>query len=322
MLVSVSVLILALLVPIAHTDSASPNDTGSPKVVASVLPIHSLVSEIMHGVGTPQLLTPAAQSPHVSSLKPSQMKHLQNADLLVWVGELLEPALEKVVRQLSSRDTAVITLMKRNEITLLSAREKNELPEFTANHSEHDHEHEHEHGHAELSHDPHLWLSPTNAEAIARIVTDELVRLDPNNRHIYTANAENLLRRIAELRESLTQQIRAVADLPYVVFHDAYRYFEEEFDIHPLAMIVVNPDRPPGAKTIRDIKKLIHAKNVRCVFREPQFLPGAAATLVEGSQASLGILDPLGVELKVGVGAWFGLMQGVADSLTDCLSKQ
>ena len=294
--------LLMLLVAHAH---------AAPKVVVSVLPIYSLVSALMRDVGDPQLLLPAGQSPHASQLKPSQVGALEAADLIVWVGPLLERPVEKIIAQ--QRGAArIVTLLEHEEITLLPGRHSEEAQTQT------DHDHDaHDHWQA----DPHLWLSFDNARAIVEIVARELVRLDPPNRARYESNARDLFARLAQLRQSLHRDLRPVAGAEYVVFHDAYGYFEHEFDLHPVGYLTISSERPPGAKRIRQLRQIIKARKVRCVFSEPQFQPGLVETLVADSGAEAGVLDPLGAGLQAGPDAWFELMRGLGDSLTACLGR-
>lgn len=288
---------------------------ATPQVLVSVLPVHALVAALMRDIGEPQLLAAAGQSPHIHSLKPSQVQRLQSADLIVWVGPQLEPSLGKIIRQ---RRTAprLLTLMEHPEIARLPIRGNRVSRQAHAT------KHEIEAAPEtvqEAGYDPHLWLSFANAKAIVRIVARELAHLDAANRDRYATNAEHLVARLEQFQQSLRARLRAVTDSPYVVFHDAYRYFEEEFGLRALAAVTTHPDRPPGAKRIRRIKHLIQTQNVRCVFSEPQFMPKLVDALVADSRAQTATLDPLGVALQPGPEAWFQLLQDLADSFVNCL---
>ncbi len=272
---------------------------AAPKVVVSVLPVHSLVSAVMGDIGEAQLLIPGGQSPHASQLKPSQVNALLSADLIVWVGALLESNIGKIIAQRRD-ETRVITLLENDAINKLPMRSPDDG---------HDHD-----THAHHNIDPHVWLSFDNARAIVRIVADELASLDSVNRDRYQSNAEELLSRLQQLRQSLHTDLNAAGDLLYVVFHDAYQYFENEFDLHPLASLTLSAERQTGARRIRQIKQLIQSQKVRCVFSEPQFQPGLMAMLVADTDAKAGVLDPLGAGLEPGPDAWFQLMRKLADA--------
>jgi zinc transport system substrate-binding protein len=184
---------------------------------------------------------------------------------------------------------------------------------------EHEHVHEgrgHEHGVVDM----HLWLAPDNARRIVMAVAEKLAMLDAANAPRYRANAQSVIKRITALEEKLQQQLAPVHDRPYIVFHDAYHYFEEAFSLHPAGAISVSPDRSPGARRLSEIRTAIQSRGAACVFSEPQFRPASVRVVVEGTGVRTGVLDPLGAAVKPGKGQWFALMQGLADSLTACLA--
>ena len=300
---------------------------AAPNVAVSVLPVHSLVATLMRGVGDVELVLQGGQSPHGAQLKPSQVRLLGEADLIVWVGPGFERALEKTIAGRSG-EARVVTLMLSDEIHLLRGHHADH--DEHAEHDDHDEHAEHDERDEHIEHtdhtnhdtwttDPHIWLSVANAQAIARIVARELIVLDAANRAHYESNLHDLLSRLQQLRQTLHARLHEIADARYVVFHDAYRYFETEFNLRLAASVTLSPERPPGAKRIRAIKRLITEHDVRCVFSEPQFQPGLVHTLVADTGAEAGTLDPLGADLQAGPDAWFQLLTGIADSLTGCL---
>lgn len=346
---------LAALTVAALASSPSPA-RAAPEVAASIPPIHSLVAQVMRGVGTPALLLPAGQSPHGGQLKPSQVRLLRAAAVIVWVGPSFEQSAAKIIARAHERGARVVTLLERDSILRLPVREGG-LWEAHAHgshgdddaHGDHGHDDEHErahdgHDHAHDGHDerhedehhdahhrdhhgdrddwridPHIWLSVANARAIVGIVARELARADPANAAQYEANRRAAQARMADTKRALSARLGAVDAAGYVVFHDAYHYFEHAFGLHPLGALTVSPERPPGARRVREIRRAIAARGARCVFSEPQFQPGLARTLASDTGAQTGVLDPLGATLTPGPDAWFALMHGLADGLVECL---
>lgn len=282
---------------------------AAPRVVTSILPIHSLVSGVMEGVAEPGLLIGANASPHDYVLKPSDARALAEANLIVWVGESLEPMLAQPLTSLAG-NAEVVTLSKTEGMRLLPVREGGVW-------GEHDHEGEPGHG-GEM--DTHLWLSPHNARRIVAVVAERLSEMDPGNVSRYHANAAAMTAQIAMQEARLQKQLAPVHELPYIVFHDAYHYFEEAFTLHPVGAIAISPERRPGARRIIEIRQALRDSGARCIFSEPQFRPAIVEVVLEGSQARHGVLDPLGTSFTPGKGQWFALMQGLADSLSGCLA--
>jgi zinc transport system substrate-binding protein len=163
-------------------------------------------------------------------------------------------------------------------------------------------------------------LSPDNARNIATGLTEHLVRWDPANAEAFERNRDTLLARIDTLDAELRQQLAPVRDRPFIVFHDAYQYFERQYGLNAAGSITIDPARSPGARRIQELRNRLEQDDVACLFTEPQFRPALARTLVEGHDTRLGELDPLGSTLQPGPDAWFQLMQNMADSFTNCLA--
>lgn len=100
----------------------------------------------------------------------------------------------------------------------------------------------------------------------------------------------------------------------FLVFHDGYAYFEHRFGVEARgAIVLVDGARPSPAR--------IAETGARCIFREPQFEPGLAATVAEGSDVAIGVLDPIGLDLEPGPDAYQALLRDLAASIPDCLSR-
>jgi len=306
------------------------------KVIASIKPLHSLVSYVMDGVGTPGILVDGSSSPHTFQLKPSHATMLQEADIVFWIGEDLESFLETPLESIA-KNSKHITLMESDEIELLKFREKNifgghddhddhgdEHDEHGDEHDEHD-EHADEHGdghddhhdgHAHGEHDIHFWLDPEIAKTIVKIVTRELSEIDPANSSTYKSNSTKAINEIDQLIMDTKSKINSNAS--YVVFHDAYQYFEKRFGVEVVGALTVNPEVLPGAKQLSEIREVIEHENINCLFSEPQFNPSIAETIASDTGIKSAIIDPLGAELDPGKDLYFDLIGDIASSFESC----
>ncbi len=167
--------------------------------------------------------------------------------------------------------------------------------------------------------DPHVWLDPRNAAAMTRIMVIVLANADPANAALYRRNGAALLARLGELEAKISQTLEPVTGVSYLTFHDAFGYFENRFGLRSAGAVAVAAARPPGAKRISALRRLIRTGKIPCVFTEPEFEPALARTLIEGTKARIGILDPLGAGLTPGPGLYADLMRGLARSLKRCL---
>lgn len=331
---------LALLTPGALTGAFA----ADMQVVTSIKPVHSLVAGVMEGVGEPALILQGAGSPHTYSMRPSQARMLANADLVFWVGPGLEVFLEKPLETLAGEATQV-ALSDSDGLTLLEMREGGafEAHSHGDDHDDHDdHDHdgdEHdgdEHGHDDHDHeaeedghdhahdhgpDAHLWLDPDNAKIMVSAIAEALGAADAENASAYAANAAALNERIEALRTELSAELEPVRDRPFIVFHDAYQYFENEFGLAAAGSITVSPEIIPGAQRVDEIRTKVRELDAACVFAEPQFEPRLVEVVTEGTDAKSGVLDPLGADIEDGKDLYFELMRGMAASLKTCLTK-
>ncbi|MDV4157815.1 zinc ABC transporter substrate-binding protein [Rhizobium brockwellii] len=320
----------ALAIP-ALLFASTMRAADAPVVVTSIKPIHSLVSAIMQGVGEPELIVDGAASPHTYNLKPSNARALQEAKVIFWVGPGLEAFLEKPLQALG-RDASIAELDNAPGLVKLPFREggafepHDDAPEHdsaSGQHDEADAAHDADPGH-DSDHgafDTHLWLDPMNAKAMAAMITTTLVAADPANALTYQGNAKALDDRLDKLDTEIKGIVAPVKGKPFIVFHDAYQYFEHRYGIRVAGSITVSPETIPGAERVSEIHRKVGELGATCVFAEPQFEPRLVNVVIEGTRAKSGVLDPEAATLKAGPDLYFTLMRGIADSMKDCLSS-
>ncbi|MBU4531959.1 MAG: zinc ABC transporter substrate-binding protein ZnuA [Hoeflea sp.] len=329
--------------------SSAVSASAEVNVVASIKPIHSLVAAVMEGVGEPGLIVEGAGSPHTYALKPSQAQMLEQANLVFWVGHELEAFLEKPLETVGANAKS-IELIDADDLVKLGFREGGAFDKHDhgdeAGHDDHaheaeakhDHAHEktaeaeHDHAHektAEAGHeghdhgafDAHVWLDPVNAKAMVHEIEEALVEADPGNAAKYEANAEAVTARLDALIAEVSAELEPVKGKGFIVFHDAYQYFENRFGVTASGSITVSPEVMPGAARITEIRARVQELGAACVFAEPQFEPKLVSTVIEGTQAKAGIIDPLGAELEGGSDLYFEVIRNMATSIKTCLSQ-
>ena len=286
------------------------NHAISSEIVVSVKPLHSLVSSITEGSNSVSLLIDGSMSPHNFALKPSHAKLLNNARVVFYIDNQLESALKKTVKGLP-KNVKVIQVSKIKKLKLLSTREGNNWEE-----DGHDH---HDHGHG--SYDVHFWLNPNNAIKIIKGITQELSKVYPENIGNYKKNAKKAIKKIKKADLEVKSILNSVQEKPYIVFHDAYQYFEESYNLKPVGSVLLDPELPPSAKRIIQIRSKIKSLNASCVFKEPQFRGKIIDTVVEDTNVKVGILDPLGAEIEEGPDMYTKLLKNLAINLNKCLAK-
>ncbi len=306
------------------------------KVVASIKPIHSLASYLMDGVSKPSLIVDGYASPHGFALKPSHAKMLQEADIIFWVGEDLENFLEKPLDSIAKK-AEKIELLEAKGLNKLKFRERNIFDghddhghddhghKKKDDHDDHGHDddghkkkddHDDHEGHHHGEYDPHIWLDPINAKIILNEMVEHLIENDAKNTSTYKSNLEKALKDIDKLTmEVMTELNQSTSS---IVFHDAYQYFEERFNVNVLGAFTVNTDVMPGAEQLAEIREIIEHDKVSCIFSEPQFNPDIINAVAKDMDIKTGVLDPLGATLDPGKGLYFDLIRNMSKSFKGC----
>ena len=277
------------------------------KVVTTIKPLHSLIANVMDGVGEPALIIEGSTSPHSFTLKPSHAKLLEEADIIFWIGEGIETFMERPLESIV-KNAEVVEFMEIESINKLKFREES----IFEDHDDHDGHEGHHHG----EFDPHIWLDPINASAILKEMTEHLIENDSKNASKYKNNLNKALKDIdkltADVKSELNQSVASI------VFHDAYQYFEERFNVNILGAFTVNTDVMPGAEQLAEIREIIEHDNVACVFSEPQFNPDIIKAVAKDMNIKTGVVDPLGATLKPGKNLYFDLIRNMSASFKGC----
>ncbi len=291
----------------AQTASANP-----PKVVTDIAPIHSLVSMVMEDIADPELLLSKSNDPHHVALRPSQASDIQKADIIIAVGGGLTPWLDRARENLAP-DATYIDLMQAEPTQTLKARESTDF----STHDTHDH---HDHGH-EGDFDPHGWLDPENARVWLAVIADALAMHDPDNADAYKANAAKASGTIGSLQMQMSAQLSPHSSEPFVLFHDAFHYFETRFDLNALAAITLSDTTDPGVAWLRDLRKMLVNNDVACLFSNEGSSAKQLKILAEGLDVQIVPLDPLGQRFTPGAGLYIDMLGAVASDMARCLGR-
>jgi zinc transport system substrate-binding protein len=323
--------------------TAVPAAADVPRVAADIAPVHSLVAQVMGDLGEPALIVRPGASPHGYALRPSEAAAVQEADLVVWIGPRLAPWLDESMATLAP-DAARLTLMEVPGTVLLETRAGATFERHSHAHDAHDHDHDdhddhddhahdhdhddhahdHDHDHAHDDHahdhglvDAHLWLDPENAQIWLDAIAGALAAADPDNAATYAANAAAARERLDALTVELAAQTAPLADLPFIVFHDAYQYFENRFGLQAAGAISLSDATDPSAARVAELRDRVAELGAACVLAEPQFDPGIVAAIADGDTAT-GVIDPLGTAHDPGPDLYAAVLRDLAAGLAAC----
>ena len=283
-----------------------------PQVTTDIPATHSLVTRVMVGIGMPDLIVDPGASPHEYSLRPSNAASLEAADLVFWTSNLLTPWLDGALKTLA-RDATVIELMDAKGSTVLPFREG-----VTFETDSHKHKHD-EDGHATVNVDPHGWLDPDNGKTWLDVIAAELSKIDPDNADIYFDNVSQGKTDIDAVISEIEATLAEFRGTTFIVYHDAYQYFETRFDVLAAGSISLGDVTDPSPARIAEIRKTVEELDVTCVFSEPQFNPELVTTVVDGTPVKARVIDPIGTQFTLGPDFYLNVLRDIAQSMASCL---
>ena len=288
---------------------ATPVHAKVPRVATDIPPVHSLVSQVMGELGTPKLIIPPGTSPHGYAMRPSEARALQAADVVFWMGQDLTAWFGRAIKALAANATTV-ALSESKDLIRHPYRTTKNFDTHTHDEGEHD---------ATAKIDPHLWLDPDNALIFLDVIATTLARLDAIHADTYLTNAAQAKAALEALKSELNATVQPIRGRPFIVFHDAYHYFEHRFDVEAAGSVSIGDASSPGPARIAAIRGKVQTLGATCVFSEPQFEPKIIATIIEKTAARSGILDPVGATLKPGPNQYSQLLRHLAHGLLTCL---
>ncbi|HHQ4792431.1 TPA: zinc ABC transporter substrate-binding protein ZnuA [Aeromonas veronii] len=289
------------------------------EVLTTIKPLGFIAAAITDGVSEPKVLLPTGASPHDFSLRPSDIRSINSADLVVWVGPELEGFMAKPLA--NHPHALALTQVEGMPLFNYATQDSHD----SHDHDDHDHaahEHgDHDEGHEGHHHegvDPHIWLGPTQAKVIAKAIASDLGKLDPANQARYDANLAAFDTKVDAKDKVIAGQMKAVNEKGYFVFHEAYGYWERHYGMSSKGHFTVSPERRPGAKTLVDIRKALEEKQASCIYAEPQFSPAVIESVARNTGAKVLLLDEVGEQVSLGPDGYPQFMQQLADAFAQC----
>lgn len=280
-------------------------------VLTSVRPLGFIAAAIADGVTPTEVLLPDGASPHDYALRPSDLKSMRSADLLVWVGPDLEGFMSKSVAQLPPNRVVEIGALAGVKPLLLAGEDDDEHDIHGANASGDAHHHG--------QYNMHLWMSPEIAKLAAEAIYSKLLELMPKKKDQLDANLRQFEEGLTKTDIKLGKMLQPVQGKGYFVFHDAYGYFEKHYGLSPLGHFTVNPEIQPGAQRLHQIRTQLAEQKAVCVFAEPQFRPAVINAVAQGTTVRMGTLDPLGSGIALTKDSYVNFLSHLTSQYVGCL---
>ena len=304
---NVTRLALALSALAIATPAAATN------VVASIKPVELLVKAVAGDSVEVSTLVPPGSSPHNYSMKPSQRRALEQADVIFWVGPDMETFLNRLLggKEFAGRSVAFL-------------ESEGDESEHDEHHDEHGHDHEsdahhHDHGDGE---DPHIWVDPMLALDMAKDIRNVLSELEGVNPEELNANLERFQTELLNKEQSIRASFAGLDDISLFAYHDAFTRYAEHYGLTLEGVLTLNPELSPGARHIADVQAKLEAANHPCLLTEPQFNRQWWRSITEGLNVTFSTWDPLATDIESTPAGYIEFQQSVADAVLKCLPEQ
>jgi zinc transport system substrate-binding protein len=260
---------------------------AAPQVTVSIKPLQLIAAAITNGVTTPSVVWGQGQDPHHVSLRPSERRLLAEADVVLWIGPMLERPLAALAGEL---DASVVTVQDLKGLALIDV---------------------------EGQPDPHLWVDTRNARLIASALAASLAELDPTNAARYRRNLEGFNVSLNALTGELTQRFTGAGSRNWAVYHHALRYLEREFQLQPPLMLADSENNAPGIRTALQVREQLRQMNIACMLTEPGVNHDEVLTMMD--LPSLRLIDADVMGRGADAGDYLSYMRALTTTVSACL---
>jgi zinc transport system substrate-binding protein len=256
---------LILLLAVFCINSAYADKNGKTNVFVSIMPQKYFAEKIGGNLVNISVLVPSGTSPENFDPSPKQIVQLGSSDVYFTIGVPFE--------------NIFLDKLKAGKKKLVAAPCDKDVPKLrNAEHDEHEHGHEAEHHH-HGEFDPHIWTDPELIKIIAKNMADTLSGIDPGNAAIYASNLENFRKELDALQTELGQKLAPYKGRIFYVYHSAYTYFAERFNL--IQKSIETGEKEPTPAKLRELVNQANQDKVKTVFIQPEFPASGAKRVAE-----------------------------------------
>lgn len=346
-----------------NSASNETNDGTTKTIYTTIYPIYDFTKKIVGDKMNVVYLESGNQSAHDFEPSAEDMKNITNADLFIYNGAGLESYIDKVKSAINKDIKFVeasegVNLLANHEEHDHDHEDEDHAHNHegedhnhnnhnhnnhnnhnhdnhnhdnhnhdNGNHNENNHNHdEHEHGHHHHHHgpnDPHVWLSPKNAQIMLKNITDAVVALDEENKDFYEENLKKYTDELTKLDSEYKDGLANIKSNEIVVSHEAFGYLCNEYGLTQKGIEGVMAESEPDAKTIKEIIELVKEKGIKIIFTEEAMNPKIVETISKETGAEVRTLNPIeGIsedDMNKGVD-YFSIMRDNLKNLEEALN--
>ena len=284
----------------------SSHAQSTPQVVVSIKPIHSIVAFLMEGIASPELLLQSNNSAHTFHLKPSQIRMIDTADLVISIGDEFEIGLRKALKNLDESNR--FEIISLGSLNVHKYRAEKIYEKVQQEDSQED-----------LIADMHLWLDLDNIKKIAQHINGLLIDINPANQDKYNMNLASLNSKLDILQIELEKQMLPFSSDLYATYSDTIQYFEKKYNLgRPVIVTPYHGARLSINRTLAS-KNTINDLSISCLIYGTEVRKSQISVLSEGLKIKAHKIDILGQEFDEGPNQYFNLMKKISNQVASCL---
>lgn len=284
----------AVIIYIISTINKQPADTYSKKlkVAATIFPLYDITRNIAGDKAEVIQIMNANSSVHTFEPSAELIKKLADTSLVFYVGNGLDDWTVGLQNDLNKK-TKLVTPSENIQFRLFPDK----------------------------SIDPHYWLSLKNAETIALNITKQLIELDPANTNYYQENAQIYLNKLALAEDEIKIEMDKLASKRIAIFHEAWYYFADEYDLNIVATFEEFPGKEPTPGYLAEFVNSVRKNNIKTIFSEPQFSSEAIKQIAKDENLHIDSLNPMDGGGLV-EDSYIAIMKKNAEKISDALKNK
>ena len=255
--------IIVLLIVFFSLGCAAPDaptdDDGKVRVVVSILPLADFVEKVGGDKVDVTVMIPPGASPATYEPTPSQLKSVSEADVYVKVGAPIpfeKVWMDKIAGM--NEDMIVVDCSSGIEIA---------------------------------GNDPHIWLSPRNAQVIVGNIYGGLVQVDGENEEYYSLMKDKYVAELEAVDKEIKSALLGVDNRKFMVFHPAWGYFARDYGL--LQVPVEAEGKEPSSADVSRLVEFAKDNGIKVVFAQPQFDSKSADAIAREIGGEVVFVDPL-----------------------------
>ena len=234
------------------------------QVIAGITPLKTFVDKIGGEKVETTVMIPPGYSPANYAPSPSELQKLSDAEYYFTFQMPAEKA--NILPKLENFNES-LKLIKLDKIT----SEKYEPRNFD-----------------DGGIDPHIWMSPKRVKYMVKIITDKLVKIDPQNKGYYLQRKNNYLDELNKMDIYINDKLKDLKGKTVLIYHPVLGYFTDEYRLELKSIEKNGKDATP--KRMQNLIDFAREENIKTIFYQAEIAnkqPKIIASEIDGKTVKI-----------------------------------